>query len=84
MDMNDDQNSNTNEEINCIMNCFNGFSSKFSSFLDWCKNAVLIRCNTSERMIKHVAKIVLYILFNLLLSGVDTGTDIWAAKGHFE
>ena len=82
MEMEDNQ--NTDEDMNCIQNCFNDFSSKFSNFLDCCKNAVLIRCNTSEKMMKHVAKIALYILFNLFLSGIDTGTDIWAAKIHFQ
>ena len=37
-----------------------------------------------EKMIKHIGKITLYIAFNLVLSGIDTGTDVWAAKGHFE
>ena len=43
------------------------------------------RCHMKhEKMIKHIGKITLYIAFNLVLSGIDTGTDVWAAKGHFE
>jgi hypothetical protein len=67
------------------LNSFGAFSSKFFNCLDWCKTAITCRGYIKrEKMIKYVGKIVLYILFNLVLSGVDTGTDVWAAKTHFE
>ena len=78
------------EETPSELDCYNAVSNKFYECVDWCKKFVTCNCQMPkchmkhEKIIKHIGKITLYIAFNLILSGIDTGTDIWAAKVHFE
>ena len=79
----DDQTDVTDE--NCGVHFFDSCSGTISNCFGWCKKVVTSQCCVvHEKMLRRALKITLYIAFNLLLSGIDTGTDIWAAKVHFE
>ena len=52
----------------CILSCYNPLQ-------DWMKK--------NSNIIKLVIKILMHAVFNLILSAVDVGTDIYAATNHF-
>ena len=84
------------EELDDTFDCgFKSVTSSLSSCWDWCFSK-LDRCFQSgcfpylkmiwknyKALIKLTMKISMHIVFNLILSAIDVGTDIVAAMNHF-
>ena len=73
---------------------FKSLKSSFSACWDWfsftmsrcCQSGcfqVMKMMKKNKYSIKLSIKIFMHIVFNLILSGIDVGTDIVAAMNHF-
>ena len=82
--------SDGDDACNCnfISKCFEGLklfdsSSVFGRCILSCYNPLQDWMKKNSDIIKLIIKILMHVVFNLILSAVDVGTDIYAATNHF-